>query len=305
MSVHPAAGDPDPPPDLPADTNSTTTTTTTAPDTTTMPAGSSDESTATTPVGSGSGAVKSSGCGKTAPKSGVTTAGGHSITLDIPEGYDSSKPYKLVMEYPWRGGNMQYVATGETVERGTWAYYGLKQLDTKHEYIFVAVSGTASLAVTDAMLTDLEATLCIDTSRVFATGFSMGGMSSFEIACGRADKFRAVAALNGGGGGNCKTPIAIMITAGLQDTIFPYKNTISAANAFAKINGCQAGDPPVPAAGSKTHTVYDYKGCSAGHPTKLVLFDSGHKADPGDGTLNDDPKNGYNPPLTMAFFNQF
>jgi poly(3-hydroxybutyrate) depolymerase len=39
--------------------------------------------------------------------------------------------------------------------------------------------------------------LCIDNSRVFATGFSFGGMMSNVIECQMGDLFRAVASMSG------------------------------------------------------------------------------------------------------------
>ncbi|MEZ5980389.1 MAG: prolyl oligopeptidase family serine peptidase [Planctomycetota bacterium] len=50
-----------------------------------------------------------------------------------------------------------------------------------------------------ALLDELEATLLVDTSRVYLTGMSMGGFGTWELALEHPDRFAAVAPLCGGG----------------------------------------------------------------------------------------------------------
>jgi hypothetical protein len=90
-------------------------------------------------------AAASPGCGK-AP---TLTSGTHTIQsngknrsfiLRIPDGYDRNRPYRLVFGFHWLGGTSPDVATGRTVETGTWAYYGLQRL-ADNSAIFVAPQG--------------------------------------------------------------------------------------------------------------------------------------------------------------------
>lgn len=53
------------------------------------------------------------------------------------------------------------------------------------------------LVYTDALLDQLEADLCIDTSRVYATGLSNGAFMSSTIACTMSDRVAAVAPVAG------------------------------------------------------------------------------------------------------------
>jgi polyhydroxybutyrate depolymerase len=53
------------------------------------------------------------------------------------------------------------------------------------------------LAFMTALLDHLESTLCIDTSRVYASGFSDGSLFDSLLACTMADRFAAVAAVSG------------------------------------------------------------------------------------------------------------
>ena len=253
-------------------------------------------------------AVKSPGCGKEARAGGETKMGPWTVTVDLPDGYDKDKPNRLFIAYPWAGGNMHVLVDGSTVKtpqpRG-WAYYGVKAAMSSKDTIFVAVQGKTDPPDPLKMLEDLEAAYCIDTARIFATGFSMGGVSSYQIACQYASKFRAAIPLSGARDAPCMTPIAIMISHGLRDVLFKVKDAVAHAAEFAKLNGCEPASPPLPAEGSLKHTVYDYKGCKPGLPVRLVVFDAAHYADPGDGTDHDDGVHGFVPGLTAEFINQF
>ncbi|MEU4769364.1 RICIN domain-containing protein, partial [Actinosynnema sp. NPDC023794] len=77
---------------------------------------------------SGGGDPGGTGCGK-APtlRSGshTITSGGksRSFILRVPDGYDNTRPYRLIFGFHWRGGTMNDVSSGGT--SGTaWSYYG-------------------------------------------------------------------------------------------------------------------------------------------------------------------------------------
>jgi poly(3-hydroxybutyrate) depolymerase len=55
----------------------------------------------------------------------------------------------------------------------------------------------ADIAFIGAMVEWAKENLCIDQSRIFATGFSYGGMISNLIGCQMSDVFRAVAPMAG------------------------------------------------------------------------------------------------------------
>ena len=114
----------------------------------------------------------------------------------MPDGYDDNHPYRLVMAYAWSGASASQVVSAN--------YFTFATLDSKNT-IFAAPdaadgAGTWSngdVAFTDAILTQLEGDLCVDKSRVFASGFSFGGGMAMALACTRADVFRAVAFFSG------------------------------------------------------------------------------------------------------------
>jgi len=267
--------------------------------------GSSGASGAGTGGATGADAVKSAGCEKAKTLQNGTinlTFGGASrkYILRVPDAYDNSHPYRLVFAFAESGSSATSVASRN--------YFTLATLDGKNT-IFVApdaANGAGSwsksdVELTDAILAQLEGDLCIDTSRIFATGFSFGGAMSIALACTRADVFRGVAFFSGADlTGSCPAtltkPIAYYASQASQDstgTPMPSSGKVKQAE-FASINGCmpEASATTFPAAG-QPHTCTDYKGCSAGHPTKYCVFDGPHgwePKDPGQTTSWDAPE---------------
>ena len=75
---------------------------------------------------------------------------------------------------------------------------------------------------------------CVDKSRVYATGFSNGGLMAYEIALRKSNVFAAVASVEGSVmKGYYKTlngtspPIALMDIHGTQDTTIPSNQSVS------------------------------------------------------------------------------
>lgn len=79
------------------------------------------------------------------------------------------------------------------------------------------------LAYVEQVLDELEANLCVDLNRVYATGMSNGGMFVHRLGCNMADRFAAIAPVSGtlALGFNCapntSTEISIMNIHGRDD----------------------------------------------------------------------------------------
>ena len=264
-------------------------------------------------------AVTSAACGQ-APTLGDGThtiqSGGtnRSFILDVPDGYDRNRPYRLVLGFHWWGGTATDVATGQTVERDVWAYYGLKRL-ANNSTIFVAPQGISNgwantggqdVTFVDDLLRRVEADLCVDTSRRFALGFSYGGAMSYSLACSRPNTFRAVAVygapgqISGCSGGTGS--VAYFAAHGVSDNI---ANGRSMRDRFVRNNGCTAQNPPEPPQGSLRHITTAYSGCASGRPVTWAAFDGGHIAAPQDGAPGDSGSRTWLPGETWRFFTQF
>ncbi|GAB1213007.1 hypothetical protein ATERTT37_002156 [Aspergillus terreus] len=233
-----------------------------------------------------SAVAQSSGCGKQPTlTNGVQNINGREYILNIPEGYDSSKQYKLIFGLHWLGGSMNDVVSGNSIE----PWYGLESR-AEGSAIFVAPNGLNAgwannggedTALMDAIIEAVEADLCIDQSSRFATGFSFGGGMSYALACARASKFRAVSVLSGGvisgcDGGN--DPIAYLGIHGINDPVLPIDGGIEMANKFVQNNGCQSADVGRPNSGSGQSVRTDFQGCS--RPVSFIAYDGGHEGAP-------------------------
>lgn len=86
-----------------------------------------------------------------------------------------------------------------------------------------------SITADEAVLDDLEARLCVDTTRVFATGQSNGAMFAMRLAISLAPRISAVVAVSGsftyGFVNRPKVPVPLFMVTGLTDTTIPVNAT--------------------------------------------------------------------------------
>jgi len=268
------------------------------------------------------GGTATAGCGKApAVTSGTRTiqsgGGSRSFIVRVPDNYDANHPYRLVFGFHWNGGTANDVDSGGT-SGYSWSYYGLRSL-SNNTSIFVAPQGLGNgwantgerdLTFVDDMIALIESGLCVDTSQVFASGFSYGGGMSYALACARASVFRAVAVYSGGQLSGCTggtQPVAYIGLHGLRDPVLNISTGRSLRDRFVRNNGCTAQNPREPAQGSLTHTVTYYQGCRAGYPVAWAAFDAGHTPNPWDGSAGDynDGGRSWTKPLVWDFFTQF
>jgi hypothetical protein len=229
----------------------------------------------------GSGPTKSAGCGQMRTlqdgnhklQSGGTERG---YTLRVPANYDPDHPYRLILAFHGANNTSSDVAP---------SYFGLWEL-SEGSTIFVAPdavnklwNASADTTMVTNLIDELKADLCIDTAQIAIEGFSQGGAMVWTLACALPGKFSAAVVHSGGGlpmPTTCQ-PIPFWSALGNDGS----DQTMS-SDFFAKANGCMVEPLPKPAAGA--HACTDYKGCSAGHPTRWCDYDGPHTpshADPG------------------------
>ena len=195
-------------------------------------------------------------------------------TLRVPANYDKDRPYRLMLGFHGANGKSSDIAP---------SFFGLWEL-SEGSTIFAApdaVSGLWKADTDTAMVSDLleqiEADLCIDTSRVVLEGFSQGGAMTWTLACALPGTFRLAIVHSGGGLAMPKTcqPIPFFSTLGTDGS-----GQGMSSDFFAMTNGCTVEALPMAPQGG--HACTDYKGCSASHPTRWCDYDAGHTPAPKD-----------------------
>jgi hypothetical protein len=259
--------------------------------------------------------VLSAGCGKattvTNGEKTITSSGDQrTYIIDIPQGYDQDKPYRLFYTSHWINAKSTDVVNQN--------YYFLKPLAqaANEPAIFVAPQSDDGTwdqidhALFDDILAYVKENLCIDTTRVFATGFSFGGMITYSLSTNHQTDIRAavgIAPANYNIWLPQKThkPIAWMQTTGMGDTTCPWVQGNSMTNGAkflaiekATDNGCDVPND-IPTWQNGNHVCYDVPGCPEEYPTKICTFNGGHTNIANEGNTN------WIPQESWDFFMQF
>jgi poly(3-hydroxybutyrate) depolymerase len=205
--------------------------------------------------------------------------------ITIPASYDMNKPYRFIYASHGLGGN------GDDITREK--YYGIENIaEAASSTIFVAPSGLGGSwgqkdhPLFDDILALAKASLCIDTTRVFKTGFSFGGMYSYSLSLNHQKDIRAAAGLGPANYNiwlptNTKEPIGWMQTTGMSDETTPWDGGNNRGAKYIAIqratdNGCSV-PAEIPTWKSGGTLCYDFVGCKAGYPVKACTFNGGHQ----------------------------
>ena len=156
----------------------------------------------------GPATMPSPGCAQVAPGKGLlrglrVNVGGEARSFDllIPGSYDNRRAYALVFLFHGSGGspaNARAALPLETVD-GDAAILAYPQGRQGSWDLGTQASRNPDVAFFDALVADLTSRYCVDTTRIFAAGFSMGGYMANQLACRRGPRLRAVASHGGGG----------------------------------------------------------------------------------------------------------
>ena len=231
--------------------------------------------------------------------------------LSVPTNYNNTKAYKLVIAYHQRDGNDNQMYANK--------YYHLQPL-SNDTTIFVAPNGQqnnspcsgtgngesgcgwpnpndSDMNFADAVVKAVEESFCIDTNRIFATGWSFGGSMSYATACERPlgatnGYIRAIAVYSGSQlSGQCtpSKPVGYYASHGTADDVLCYDGNSSGcqvgngmllAQNFAKANGCTWATPQKVTSGN--HACTTLMGCMSGYPEEFCSFNGPHTPDPKD-----------------------
>jgi len=220
----------------------------------------------------GSGGAVSISCPAATPAAGnakhTLQSGGKSreYVLHVPSGYTGKTAVPLLVDFAGHGG------TGDTQQRDS-PYPKVADADN----VIMAfptplgdwnmgpccADGVDDIGFAKDLVAEVEKLACVDPKRVYASGFSMGGGMSHQLACHAADVFAAVAPaafdLLEEHLPTCKPqrPITVISFRGTEDTLAPYEGGLSnlvrpinflgavaSMKKWAELNGCtgQAAD---------------------------------------------------------------
>lgn len=250
--------------------------------------------------------IKSAGCGKelgTISKSGtytISSAGGRgTYIISLPTSYNKDTPYQLVFGNHCMGGSAARVAAADNGDDLS-GYYSIKTLADKDNIpgIYVALQGNSDgtwnlpndSKFWNDVLTLVETNLCVDTTRVFVTGFSFGAMFSYVLSLEYPEKIRAVATYapanyNMTQPTNRHIPIAYFQTTGTNDGTCPWIHSDAQQQGgkycllqHMQDNGCTSTASDIKLATGSTHVVNEFTGCKVGYPVKFSSFVGGHQA---------------------------
>lgn len=131
------------------------------------------------------------------------------------------------------------------------------------------------VAFTQRILTEIEKLQAIDRTRVFMSGFSMGGYGTNHLVCQQPGLFRAGAAAAGGRTpAACQGPAPILLFHGTSDGTIAYDCALQARAAWAVNNGCSTEVDTVDVAGGNCEWS---RGCSENGQVVLCTFEGmGH-----------------------------
>jgi len=243
--------------------------------------------------------------------------------LSVPTNYDNKHAYRLVISFHQRDGN--------DMQNYSWQYYNLLPL-ANNTTIFVAPNGqlngapcagtstngetscgwpnpnNSDIALADAVVAQIEENFCVDTNRIFATGWSFGAAMSYETSCARPlgkpnGYIRGIAIYSGSTqitAGPCPpgSPVAFYGSHGTNDNVLPYSQGVSIAQNYATANGCTWATPPQ-ATGS--HICTSLKGCMTGYPVEFCSFVGPHTPFPDTGQS----QGSWGPGEAWKFISQF
>lgn len=219
--------------------------------------------------------------------------------ITLPSNYDNNKPHKLLFAMHCMGSNAEDFVHHSPDQDHPSPYYGQQKLDTEGNYIFVAPRGDTDgmpwrmsddkdHQFFDELLTTMEDNYCIDTSRVFVTGFSFGSMYSNSLAQDFQHRVRAVVTYAVADWNiyiptNKGKPIAWMNVHGTQDNTCTYSRMDSAIKRILKNNGPNGTDVSDEVNsmqkfnGQGGHVCYDFKNVDQNHPVRVCTWGGPHQ----------------------------
>jgi hypothetical protein len=184
--------------------------------------------------------------------------------LRLPASYDPDRAYPTVFIGPGCGESGSAPIPIQVASKDDAILVGLNGFQDclEHDH-----ADTPELQYFDATLGAVEASACVDTSRIFVTGFSAGSWLASYLGCARGNLLRAQATVAGGLPpipSTCTGPIPAMYVADTDDLHNPPETVKKALARVLTANGCGTDTQPYDC-GVQSPCV-QYQGCLPGFP---------------------------------------
>ena len=228
----------------------------------------------------------------------------------VPDAYDKTKPYGLVVVLHGAGGS------GQTAyEKFKLQNQGNGQFIFLYPDALVASNGeprwdtakdSEDYAFFDAIVKQAEDELCIDRDRLFVTGFSLGARFTSMLGCYRGDVIRAIAPGAPGmnaqslplvaetAAGNCRGEVGAWIFWGTQDPDHQ-EGAELVRDYYSQIDGCD----PTRTALAAPAGCEAYDNCPSASPVTWCTYVLNHQWPDGQNVSYNGQK------AAMAFFKSF
>lgn len=201
----------------------------------TPPDAPANEPVANEPVATGCGAAAPG-----APLQSVSVNGRErSFILHVPASYNPNQEHELIFAFHGHTNSnaqaREYFGLESAFPNALIIYPSGIQLDTGFSWTSPgdAPENLRDYALFDELLRVTQLMYCVDASRVYAVGHSLGGYFAADLGCARATSVRAVALLGAGvQGSSCAAPVAAMILHNPNDSLVPVTEGEKARDLF-------------------------------------------------------------------------
>lgn len=222
------------------------------------------------------------------------------VHVHLPKSYDPSRALPVVLDFHGLGSNAteQSFLThmNEKADKAGFIAVHPEGTGASRSWNAGACCGQAASAGVDdvafvaKILDELEAKLCVDTHRVFATGMSNGGFLSHRLACELSSRIAAVAPVAGVLGVpacNPSRPMSVFQFHGTLDPLVAYDgnpglgfpSVAQTLSGWAGRSGCTTTPRETSKKGDVTCVTYD--DCKAGAEVSLCTVNGGGHTWPG------------------------
>jgi polyhydroxybutyrate depolymerase len=182
----------------------------------------------------------------------------HTYILHVPNTYTGNEPVPLLFDFHGLGGNGQNQRNGSSFVAATESEAVIMAFPTGTNDGSGGVPGNGwnvgetccalgdDVALTRAMVAEIQSLACIDSKRIYATGFSNGGGLSYKLACDAADIIAAVAPasfdLSEDNADDCQPsrPISTVAQRGTNDFAVPFEGGLTPVNNLTVFLGARA-----------------------------------------------------------------